>query len=99
LARLRADFDLLACKLGLDEFSESGLVSIVELLWIEFAFLGLDDMLGKIEHFALNPYLGDIAESFLRGTHFIIKIQRRRDQAAVISAVQQCAHPPEKHRP
>ncbi len=44
----------LALRLGLDERSEGVLVAIIESGGVEIALLGVDDVLGKIQHLGLD---------------------------------------------
>ena len=90
--------DLAAFHLRLDQLGERGLVAIIEACRIERALLGLDDVLGKLQHLALNLDLGNVREGLFRAPDFIVVMQGGRDHALAVRADEHRAQTPEKHR-
>ena len=71
-----------ALELGLDEFGERRLVAVVESRGIEVASLGLDDVLGEVEHLALDLDVGHVRERLPARTDLVVEVERDRRESA-----------------
>jgi hypothetical protein len=69
--------DLLAFQLGLHQIGQRRLVVVVELGSIELAHLGLDDVLGELQHLALDGHVRNIPEGLFGRAHLVVEIERR----------------------
>lgn len=88
----------LAFELGLDQIGERGLVAIVEFFGRESALLHADDVLGEIEHLALDLGVRNLLEGLLCAPDLVVEVQGRSDQSLVMRSKQNGAHAPEEDR-
>src|SRR3546814_15103647 len=90
--------DLAPLDLRLHQLGKRLVVAVVEAARIEFAGLGIDDVLGEIEHLALDLQVGEVVEYLLRRAHLVVEVQRAGDQPRSLGPQQQAADAAEQHR-